>query len=514
MRKKRWMGFLLVLLLAMRLVGVCAAGFEIHSVRIMGDGLLQAVLRNGSGSRSLSDYSAGTENGMLDVTDTKGWDRMGTSWFVILDYGAEIHTVSTPLLKQSQDRILNGISNLVGEADEGALVLCSAQPSIVVKENEQFRSDLCKSAVATDTVWLPLTTEHVMAYIREHREELQPNIYVILFSHGYDATASIRSGIETTLRNNSDISTHVISVAGSAKTYGSKPDGWRDRATQLSILGALTSGGGGFVTLDLSIMEADQAWQSVKDAMTGCMALTLCPQDAESLGRELTISQASGSAAHYTLSEEEYAAWRLYWPLAERAVKPAEAETTALPTQPFTDDWETKIPYTPVPTPESSVSPVPALTSTPMPTPEPTDLTGSEPTVWPIIPSTSVPDTRKENPFSSAVQYVPGDQILLTLQVLENPNKAVGAVIKLIYDHEVLILNANDQVRNDVFSLLNLNGIAPGEMIQLEFTVSDGARGGTQTVTAQALEAYDLEEKPVVGLMFSTETYLITALEN
>ncbi|MBR6186544.1 MAG: substrate-binding domain-containing protein [Clostridia bacterium] len=100
--------------------------------------------------------------------------------------------------------------------------------------------------------------------------------------------------------------------------------------------------------------------------------------------------------------------------------------------------------------------------------------------------------------------YQPGDTFELVFTVTENPNRAVGATLKLRYDHDVFELIPSSNVQNDAPIIsLNILGIPVGEFVPVSFTVRPNAPGGVYEIQILVEQAADINENLVDGLTFS-----------
>ncbi len=429
-----------------------AAGVTIQKCAAAENGSLLVSVAGADGSTDASAFSASTENGALEVAGMLSRREMKTTWFVVLDYGSDIHSVSIPMLTQAENRIMSGLSGLISPTDEGALVLCGGSPSVAVQDAAAFSSAMRGSFAATDSSCLPQTIEAVMEYIRGHEDELNPNVAVVIVTHGYYADAAVTNRIGEILQRNSHIGTYMICVVGSAKIYGTKADGWRDRAEKLSGLGFLTTGGSGFVTKDLSVPVADTAVQHISDLEQSKALLELKPTTAQAVGRTVSLQYGGGTLQSCLLPENTYENW------AKHQSGAGAAESAPL-------------------------------------TQEPAPEAGTE------APSTAAPYT--------LTAHKPSDTFTVTLRVSDNEHGAAAAEVKIVYDHNALRLEEARNIVNDRFLMLDFNGIQKDAAVSLTFTVQDDAAPGIYTVGTQVLSAVNPDEEEVSGLFFTQEAVLI-----
>ena len=101
--------------------------------------------------------------------------------------------------------------------------------------------------------------------------------------------------------------------------------------------------------------------------------------------------------------------------------------------------------------------------------------------------------------------YREGDTFELTFYVTQNPNLAVGAMLKLNYDHAVFESVPTSTVRNDIPILdIYLKGIPEGAEVTAAFRVLPGSQGGTYEIKIDVTQAADFDENDVDGLLFSS----------
>lgn len=103
----------------------------------------------------------------------------------------------------------------------------------------------------------------------------------------------------------------------------------------------------------------------------------------------------------------------------------------------------------------------------------------------------------------------PGEEITISVRVSANPDNAVSALLKLEYDHNTLELVSSDLIQKDTGTLLNLNGIAPGEAGRIVFRVNTEAAQGRYLVAVTVLEAETLEEVKVSTLQMETPVLIV-----
>lgn len=101
--------------------------------------------------------------------------------------------------------------------------------------------------------------------------------------------------------------------------------------------------------------------------------------------------------------------------------------------------------------------------------------------------------------------YQPGDTVEMVFAIAHNPNHAVGATLKLEYDHSVFELIPTNSVKNDAPILSpNLDGFPVGEMITVFFTVLPDAPSGEYEVRIVVEQSGNVDEIEVGGLVFTS----------
>ena len=98
----------------------------------------------------------------------------------------------------------------------------------------------------------------------------------------------------------------------------------------------------------------------------------------------------------------------------------------------------------------------------------------------------------------------PGDTVELKFAVTANPNLAIGAALKLMYDHSAFELIPSPYVQNDA-PIINIyfDGIPVGEAVGASFLVLPDAAGGVYDFEILVEQATNLNEDEVDGLAFS-----------
>ncbi|MBR6185005.1 MAG: hypothetical protein IKQ41_01985, partial [Clostridia bacterium] len=111
--------------------------------------------------------------------------------------------------------------------------------------------------------------------------------------------------------------------------------------------------------------------------------------------------------------------------------------------------------------------------------------------------------------------YQPGDTIDLVFTVTENPHHAVGATLKLEYDHDVFELIPSSYVQNDApIMSINIYGIPVGEAVPVSFLVRPNAPGGEYEIKILVEQAADIDENLVDGFAFSSYQVQIASAQD
>ena len=100
--------------------------------------------------------------------------------------------------------------------------------------------------------------------------------------------------------------------------------------------------------------------------------------------------------------------------------------------------------------------------------------------------------------------YHTGDTFQLEFAVTSNPKAAVGATLRLDYDHDALELIPTNFAQNDApFINPNILGIPVGEKVMATFRVRPEAAGGIYGIKVIVTAAADIDENVVEGFAFS-----------
>ncbi len=294
---------------------MAAEGLEAAGVMVSEDGNLNAVICGLPESAAASGFSAFTENGNLEAVQTVPYRETETSWFFIYDNAGDtyIGIYSPKVIREKEKKVIVQAAEMVRNGDSGALVFSSSQPSVTVREADDLIETVNQSEYAgTGAEYLPQTLEHVISYIRTHREELRENVMIMVVTDAYFAYArdpAFTGRISSVLQDNADITTYMICVVGSQRNYS--PD-WVKQAGKLAGLGEITAGGTGYSTAGLHDDQIDLALQRVRAALGERLRLELRPVSADSVGKEITVS-CGGASLSIRLDEGSYEKWLSRW---------------------------------------------------------------------------------------------------------------------------------------------------------------------------------------------------------
>lgn len=281
------------------------------SVRVVTGGYLSVIAATDYTSQEDMNFSAQTENGELEISDSLVLRNEGTTWFVILEHN---YYQDNSNYSKMTTRILKDISEMIDNKDDGAVVRCDSEHAINIEQAETFRESLKKSHNRTDPTELAATVKGVMRYISENADKLMPNVAVIILTACPEGkvTESMVDEIGVTLLENNMITTHIVVTAGQQVH---KKD--RELGQRLIDKAKATVGGTGFMTEILKEDEADRAVKRINDAERRKVLMLLDPKTESALGHTLTITQTTKGGkkltdsvnlpdAMYNLWEEEF----------------------------------------------------------------------------------------------------------------------------------------------------------------------------------------------------------------
>lgn len=105
---------------------------------------------------------------------------------------------------------------------------------------------------------------------------------------------------------------------------------------------------------------------------------------------------------------------------------------------------------------------------------------------------------------TDAGNYQPGEIIEVNFAVQSNPSKAVAATLKLVYDHSVFELIPSSVAASDTVVLIDMGGFRKGASYPVSFRIHPSAAKGIYHIRMDLMQAGDINEKPVVDLMFES----------
>ena len=276
--------------------------------RVFPDGYMYLMFNTSYTNAEDLNFEATTGKGIISVESAYVLRDRGTSWFVLLDYGR--NEGNSEYVMQTQDAVLKGLAELVGENDDGALITISETPEINVTNGTTLRENLLKTPGTSQQSALVGTLSKTLNFINENRSALMPKISIVVITTARSIDASVPDQVDQLFLqgNNVDYTTHIICTAGSEKNFGASRGGWRDKAAQLSSKALRTVGGTAFVTDLLNAQEAGKAVQRVKDAECSLVRLELNPLRKGVIDSQITVAQVTSGGKRLettiTLNEE------------------------------------------------------------------------------------------------------------------------------------------------------------------------------------------------------------------
>ncbi len=271
------------------------------------------------------NFSASTENGPLKISGSLVLNKEGTSWFIVLDYHRSIHYKQIP---EIQDRVLADLAGIIQSKDEGALVLSNYDPSIHVEQSSTLKENLVKTPGSSDSSALVVTMGKVMDYISSNRQNLMPNVAVVVITSALEAVDLQEA--ERILQNHRLITTHIICTLPSEATAGAAR---RETGYQLQNLAKLTIGGTGYITEKLSKDEADNAVTRIAKNERRKIFIVIDPEKAGNAGKKLTITQTTAGGKELAdtvdLSDDDYKQWTEL--IGKRDPDPVPSDTPDIP---------------------------------------------------------------------------------------------------------------------------------------------------------------------------------------
>ena len=283
------------------------------------------------------NFTAATEKGDIEVSNAVSLRGEGTSWFVILDY-AKNPRGSDLEFHRAENYVLNELAGIVDDRDKGRLISVDSNANIgIEQEADTFRATLREQPFQNDSAYLSATVTKVMEFIANNRADLMTNVAVVIVSSG-DVSGANATSIENTLRAYASVTTHIISVAPSARNYGTQSGGWRDQAARFAQKASLTVGGAGYITEELTRDAAKNAVQTVYSAERRKFLVVLNPVKRAYIGQKLTVTQTTSSGKKLTaegeLTEDTYNLWLNSWevepdPVPDPLLKPTVVTQTS-----------------------------------------------------------------------------------------------------------------------------------------------------------------------------------------
>lgn len=281
----------LIFTLALATNALAADTLDLLSVRVFDAGYLSVIAGTDFITDADLNFKASTENGDLDIGDTVVLRNEGTSWFVVLEYG--YYGDSEPLIR-TQNRIMQRISEMIGDKDEGALVETQVSPSILMENAGNFRDSLTRKhqKKKEGAKQLGATVRTVMEYIGNNQEKLKPNVAMIIVTACPDGqvTDAMIQDIGDVLNNYNSVSTHIIVTAGGNVHTKDRPLGQKliDKAK-------LTVGGTGYMTNQLTADEGERGVKRISDAERRKVLMVLDAKSTSVLGHTLTVTQKTAA---------------------------------------------------------------------------------------------------------------------------------------------------------------------------------------------------------------------------
>ncbi len=208
-----------------------------------------------------------------------------------LEYG--YYGDSEPLIR-TQTRIMQRISEMIGDKDEGALVETQVSPSIMMENAGNFRDSLTRKHQKNKegAKQLGATVRSVMEYIGNNQDKLKSNVAVIIVTACPDGqvTDAMIQDIGDVLNNYNSVSTHIIVTAGGNVHTKDRPLGQKliDKAK-------LTVGGTGYMTNQLTADEGERGVKRIGEAERRKVLMVLDAKSTSVLGHTLTVTQKTAA---------------------------------------------------------------------------------------------------------------------------------------------------------------------------------------------------------------------------
>lgn len=277
------------------------------------DGYMHVLLMTNHAEEENLNFTVTADGYPVKVENAYAMRTKGTSWYVVLDYGRYINTGETNHVTKVQDEMLQGISNLVADIDQGALVLVSdqiTQQDILMTSAGVLRDNLRKAPNPTVQGGAALlkTLQAVVNHAKNRAidasidQKLPEKVCIVVVTPGRDVDAKTSDQIGALLKENSGYTTHILCAAGSEGSYGADQGGWRDNANKLQEKAAVTAGGVGFITDELTTEEAKDGVQRVSDAERSMVRVELNFQAYGNAGKEIKVTQKLANSKELTMA--------------------------------------------------------------------------------------------------------------------------------------------------------------------------------------------------------------------
>ncbi len=277
------------------------------------DGYMHVLLMTNHAEEENLNFTVTADGYPVKVENAYAMRTKGTSWYVVLDYGRYINTGGTNHVTKVQDEMLQGISNLVADIDQGALVLVNdqiTQQDISMTSAGVLRDNLRKAPNPTVQGGAALlkTLQAVVNHVKNRENEasidhkLPEKVCIVVVTPGREVDAKTSDQIGALLKENSGYTTHILCAAGSEEKYGADQGGWRDNANKLQEKAAVTAGGVGFITDELTTEEAKDGVQRVSDAERSMVRVELNFQAHGNAGKEIKVTQKLANSRELTMA--------------------------------------------------------------------------------------------------------------------------------------------------------------------------------------------------------------------
>ncbi len=324
---KKLLCLVLTLILTLTLTAAAFAdnALDLLSVRVFDAGYLSVIAGTDFVTDADLNFKANTENGDLEINNTVVLRNEGTSWFVVLEYG--YYGDSEPLIR-TQTRIMQRISEMIGDKDEGALVETQVSPSIMMENAGNFRDSLTRKHQKNKegAKQLGATVRSVMEYIGNNLDKLKSNVAVIIVTACPDGqvTDAMIQDIGDVLNNYNSVSTHIIVTAGGNVHTKDRPLGQKliDKAK-------LTVGGTGYMTNQLTADEGERGVKRISESERRKVLMVLDAKSTSVLGHTLTVTQKTAGGKEIKADMKIPDALYDLWIEGVKTREPGKEETQA-----------------------------------------------------------------------------------------------------------------------------------------------------------------------------------------